>query len=413
MSKLFDDEDGYPGINDDGDDDRLADNENGGHRYPEIDEEEYDTDLGYDEEGEDRYPGIDKAKIFTMILPFVLIILVLAVSLLVSRVKKGGDSSDSLQESIMEYADGNREEQSSVPALAMDSASTSPKGEGQGDTQKEDMPKDPTDETGQAQEGAKTGGDGADIDIPSASPTPFKETMLAGKKDYSKVEFHSEEQLRDMMAYWEDNNQKAINDLVYLDHYIAMSFNLRGTDKFYYYGDTNGQGQPNGKGIAVYADNRYYYGDWANGAKSGNGTWMHYHIHFTKNTNDLYTYHHYTGSWLNDLPDGEGSEHYEYDMSLVKGTDGYLTNRIGSYKAGLVDGEFYLITAYANGDSKEWDAVAENGSWTYQSDSKDKKGNRTVYVDRADPNNYFWMHPKNNVDIGIPCLIPPHAKSAK
>ena len=114
-----------------------------------------------------------------------------------------------------------------------------------------------------------------------------------------------------------------------------------------------------------------------------------------------------SGGWANDLPQGEGSEHYDYDMNLVTGNEGYVTNRIGSYDEGLINGEFYLITIYADESTKEWNAKADHGVWIYQNENKDKKGNRTVYVEIQDPNNYVWLHPKKNTGIGVPCLIVP------
>lgn len=354
------------------------------------------------EEDDNEYSGIDKAKILVTVLPFVLIVIILAITLIANSIKKRGDDSDSLQQNIMEYADENQDAQTKESPQQVNSSSVV--------NQKDDAAVDssgpmaePTDNT--ANEADNQGDTEEDL-TPDSSPTPYQQVMKA-QKDYSKVEFHAEEQLQDMMAYWSDNNQKAINDLVYLDHYLAMSWSLKGTKNFYYYGDTNGNGQPNGKGVAVYADNQYYYGDWANGVRSGNGTWMHFHIHQTKNINDMYTYHHYTGGWANDLPQGEGSEHYDYDMNLVTGNEGYVTNRIGSYDAGLVNGEFYLITIYADDSTKEWNAKADHGAWIYQNENKDKKGNRTVYVEIQDPNNYVWLHPKKNVGIGVPCLIVP------
>ncbi len=84
-----------------------------------------------------------------------------------------------------------------------------------------------------------------------------------------------------------------------------------------------------------------------------------------------------------------------------------MTNRIGSYDGGLVNGEFYLITLYEDESTKEWNATADHGAWVYQNENKDKKGNRTVYVEVQDPNNYVWLHPKKNTGIGVPCLIVP------
>jgi len=360
----------------------------------------------FEEDDNHEHYGMERARILAAVVPVLLILLILAFMLIKSRSGDGSDDRDDLQQSIMDYADENKDTRPSEPFVPANSSSaaTSPSAspsvnaeeETESGTSAVNQPgkgEQPNDQTGQSKPES------------ISSPTPYKEIMETAKKDYSKITFHKEEQLADMMAYWADNNQKALDDLAYLEHYIAMSYSLRNTTDFYYYGDTDKKGSPDGKGIAVYADNQYYYGDWKDGVRSGQGTWIHYHIHLTENKNDLYTYHQYTGGWAGDLPDGEGSEHYDYDKSLLQKNTSYVANLIGSYAKGLVNGEFYLTSIYENGNSGEWNAEAENGVWNYLSDTRDKKGNRTVYVDVHDPNNYTWMHPRDNVNIGVPCLL--------
>ncbi len=229
--------------------------------------------------------------------------------------------------------------------------------------------------------------------------------MEYNRVNYDKVTFDKNEQLKEMMTYWADNNQKALDDLAGLERFMAMSWRLRGTKDFYYYGDLDGNGRPNGTGIAVYADNQYYYGQWVNGARNGNGTWIHYHFHVTQDNKDIYTYHQYTGSFKNDLPDGEGSEHYDYNTELFEENVGYNTNLIGTYKEGLVDGEFYLTNLYSDGNVKEWYGNASGGSWIYQNENKDPKGRRPVLVEDRNPDNYIWLSPSENRNIGVRCLI--------
>lgn len=335
------------------------------------------------DENETENPGGEWGKVLVKVVPFVLIIFVLAVTLIVNRVKNDSDEqTENLQQSIMDYADENRTAETS----SMVNVQASPSAGKESSTENEI--REETEE---------------EIMIPS--PTPYKEIMEAGKTDYSKVKFNKDVQLQEMMAYWEDNNQQALDDLAKLDHYIAMSWQLKGTTDFYYYGGVNGNGQPEGKGIAVYADNQYYYGDWKDGVRSGAGTWIHYHIHSLENTKDVYTYHQYAGVWANDLPEGEGAEHYEYNLALLEERVGYDANLIGSYSQGLVHGDFYITNLYADESAKEWNASAEHGSWIYLNENKDKKGNRTVHVEIGNPDNYIWMHPKDNVNIGVPCLI--------
>ncbi|MGN0377769.1 MAG: hypothetical protein ACI4ED_09045, partial [Suilimivivens sp.] len=73
--------------------------------------------------------------------------------------------------------------------------------------------------------------------------------------------------------------------------------------------------------------------------------------------------------------------------------------------AGLVNGEFYITTIDINNNMQEWEATGDHGSWVYQSANADKKGNRTIFVDINNPDNYFWMQPSQNKNIGVPCLI--------
>ena len=353
---------------------------------------EYDYDEEIEELDADELnrEQMERAKILVKVIPFVLIIFILAISLLVSAVKNKNDKKDNqaLQESIKEYADSNfpdggEDSEGEKEALAV--ATPTP--------EKTEEPLSPSATMAPLEEDAKE------------EPTPYKEIMQAKEKDYSKIEFEAEEQLSEMMRYWAENNQEALKDLVNLDWYKAMSYSLRGTTNFYYYGDKDANGRPNGTGIAVYADNQYYYGSWQNGQRSGRGSWFHFHIHDTENTTDIYEYHQYAGMWSADLPEGEGSEHYEIKTELLKPNVGYNNNLIGTYHKGLVNGEFYMTNIYSDEEVMEWTALAKNGSWVYLSENRDSVGRGPVHVDVKDANNYVWLHPNKNKNIGVSCLI--------
>lgn len=337
----------------------------------------------FDDEEED-FEGFDKAKIIVSIIPVVLIVLILAVMLLVDHgKKKETKGAEEVQQSILDYAAGEEEKTVQTDAeAALTVKETREDKEAEQEETASPAPK------------------------PLESPTPYREVMQETKVDYSKIQFDKEAQLKEMMAYWADSNEKAVDELAGLDRFRAMSWKLKGTTDCYYYGEVNAGGQAHGTGIAVYADNQYYYGSWENGVRSGSGTWVHYHVHNGQNKTDLYTYHQYSGMWKNDLPEGEGSEHYDFNLGALKEHTQYTSNRLGSYTKGLINGEFYLTSIDIDDDSMmEWEGEAKEGSWLYQADAKDKKGNRPVLVDYNDPNNYTWMQPKENTGIGIPCLI--------
>ena len=319
----------------------------------------------------------EKAKIIVTILPFVLIVLVLFITFVVSAVKNKNNSesrNEDLQESIMDYADENMPEQNAGEKQEIAAATP-------------------------AQTGAEEKTDGKADASPIPEQTPYQEIMQNGTVDYSKITYDKDSQLKEMMGYWADSNQKALDDLASLDRFRAMSYSLRGSTDFYYYGDKDSNGLPSGTGIAVYADNQYYYGTWKDGKRDGKGTFIHYHVHNDSKNTDLYTYHQYTGGFANDLPDGEGSEHFDFNTANFKKGERYVGNRIGGYSGGLLNGDFYVTTIDLNDKMEEWEGTADHGTWVYQNANKD------ILVMIGNEENFIWMQPSANKNIGVPCLI--------
>ncbi len=135
---------------------------------------------------------------------------------------------------------------------------------------------------------------------------------------------------------------------------------------FYYYGERSSAGQPDGTGIACYADNAYYYGEWSNGKREGNGKWVRFYVYYDDDTTSdrAYREHMYAGEWKNDLPDGEGQEHYELDMSKAAKKERYIQNVIGTFRSGFYSGEMYLTTLNWDGNQEEWNGFADAGIWS-------------------------------------------------
>lgn len=217
----------------------------------------------------------------------------------------------------------------------------------------------------------------------------------------------NEEMLMEMSAYWEQGNQSAVDDLANLAWFMKMSDSIKDEKTFYYYGERNAAGQPEGTGIACYADNAYYYGEWVSGKREGIGKWIRYYVYYDDDvTSDrAYTVHMYMGEWANDMPNGEGQEHYDLDMSKAAKNDRYLQNVIGTFQDGLYSGEMYLTTLDPNGNQEEWNGLAEEGIWSPYGAATNKK-EVPVCRDVTDDDNYLWIMVKNNKDRGIGELIP-------
>ncbi|MCR4787846.1 MAG: hypothetical protein K5888_04600 [Lachnospiraceae bacterium] len=226
--------------------------------------------------------------------------------------------------------------------------------------------------------------------------------MDTGKKDYRQVKFDTKHNLKEMEDYFDKNNNEAIRDLAYLDRFIAMSYSLNFSDEdCYYYGDVNEDGKPDGKGIAVYSDNRYYCGEWKNGKRNGTGKWVHFHIHENDNIKDKVIYHEFKGEFKNDLPNGEGQDHYEYNLELLSKNKNYITNYICSYNDGLIDKEVYCTSTDSEGNYIDWQGEASKGSFIYISESRDNLNRGPVMTDRENPDSYMWISDQDNRNIGV------------
>lgn len=228
---------------------------------------------------------------------------------------------------------------------------------------------------------------------------PFAGADSAGKTN--------EEMLMEMSAYWEQDNMNAVWDLAHLAWYMKMSASIADENTFYYYGERNSQGQPQGMGIACYADNTYYYGQWSGGKREGQGEWVKYYMYYDDDTTSdrAYRLHMYMGEWANDMPNGDGQEHYELDLSQAAKKDRYLQNVIGTFKNGLYSGEMYLTTLNWDGNQEEWNGFADEGIWSPYGAATSKK-EVPICQDVDDDSNYLWIEVRNNKDRGIAELLP-------
>lgn len=383
-----------------------------------------------------------RAKLVTMGIAVVLILMVCGVSVIIHTLRRGDavrkegstDSGSKLQADIMEYADTAQEQGEATQGAGVT-------GTGQGGTAQEQgaatpeiivEPERPS-QTGQqeGERGTATSEGQGKRETGNASPTAAGEPAgtQAGKpeaasggtadsqrttdkwqkevgEDLSAVKTDLPRQMSEMKGYWEAGNMKAVEDLAYLPWYRAASGKLSGTAKYYYFGDTDEKNRPNGKGLAMYTDNQYYYGDWVDGVRSGGGMWVKFYV-YDKNArakDSLYLQHSYSGSWENDLPNGDGAEHYDFIDGNLEENTGYNRNFIGNFRNGLYDGEIYITNYYKDGNVKEWSGTAVNGVWQSMG-AKDKTGRYPVIMELTNPDNYQWMKASENKNKGVDGLI--------
>ncbi len=221
-------------------------------------------------------------------------------------------------------------------------------------------------------------------------------------------EYKGEEmwQLEEIFHYWMDYKLEAVDDLIHLPRVRTITNELKGSNDFYYYGHKDSKGNPSGSGLAVYADNTYYCGEWKDGKRHGKGMWWKIFPDKTGTVNGVpgVTAHSYNGTWANDYPNGEGQEHFDYDYSLIEG-DYVITNVIGNFKDGYYDGELYIMTEQGENSNIDWEAEAERGVYKHCSPTPNVLGKFQVWermtMTDDENENYRLMYDKDNKGFGI------------
>ena len=366
-------------------------------------ERNHHTDDEEDENREQEQDGLQeflqKPYTTTVLLGVIAVLLICIIVLLVlmpgRRQETQADMNSSLQQSITDYA--NEQKQNDyVSGLSGETVSIASVPE------QDDGVQEPETVTEQVDELAPVG---ADIG---------KTAIVVDVEDENDISYSKEFILNEALPYFADNKQDAIWDLAHLKRYVKLSSELKNTNQYYYIGDVNGDGQPNGKGLAIYEDNSYYYGDWVAGVKSGTGTWFRFYINekSKRNAMGVYTAHLYSGEWADDLPDGQGAEHYDIDTSKIIGGERVIQNVVGGFSRGLYDGELFANTSNNIGKIEEWNGIASNGVFDLWRDMS-SIGECSVWRNKDDLDLCMDIDKSENKNQGIRELLKENSSSQK
>lgn len=251
------------------------------------------------------------------------------------------------------------------------------------------------------------------VDISAVVPELNVEHNRQGEKYVKSTLWQvkdTDEQMAELYSYWNDYKLDAVSDLINLERVRALTDSLEDTDGYYYYGDVNNKNIPNGKGLAIYAHNTYYFGDWKDGDREGNGMWLRV---FPDEPGTVGSFtgvleHQYSGEWKNDLPYGNGQEHYTYEPSLIS-DDLSVNNAIGQFKNGYYDGEMLLMIMEQDGNTHDWIGVANNGEFKpYENISNDQGRLPALKIgpnSKDDQQEYYYMTTDERKGWGISTLM--------
>ncbi len=351
-----------------------------------------DNDKKWDEREEQREGILQKAVttrvllgIIAVLLIFILVLLTIVVS---SRKNRQEETDSDLQQTITDYA----KEQQEMEEQVLSEEEKKPAVE---QTVPEETEEEEEEESEPEEEEEPVSADNE------------KTAIVVDVEDENDEAYTKEFILKEAYPYFADNKQDAIWDLAHLKRYVKLSKGLEGTGDYYYQGDVDGEGKPHGKGLAIYEKNSYYFGDWSHGVRSGKGTWFRFYIN-QKNKNNamgVYMSHIYSGDWADNLPNGEGAEHYDVDISKLTSTKGrMLQNVVGPFKNGLYNGDMYANTVDYIGTVQEWDGIAQEGVFTLWRDMS-AIGECSVWRNKDDHSLCLDIDKSENKNQGIRELL--------
>ena len=351
-----------------------------------------DNDKKWDEREEQREGILQKAVttrvllgIIAVLLIFILVLLTIVVS---SRKNRQEETDSDLQQTITDYA----KEQQEMEEQVLSEEEKKPAVE---QTVPEETEEEEEEESEPEEEEEPVSADNE------------KTAIVVDVEDENDEAYTKEFILKEAYPYFADNKQDAIWDLAHLKRYVKLSKGLEGTGDYYYQGDVDGEGKPHGKGLAIYEKNSYYFGDWSHVVRSGKGTWFRFYIN-QKNKNNamgVYMSHIYSGDWADNLPNGEGAEHYDVDISKLTSTKGrMLQNVVGPFKNGLYNGDMYANTVDYIGTVQEWDGIAQEGVFTLWRDMS-AIGECSVWRNKDDHSLCLDIDKSENKNQGIRELL--------
>jgi hypothetical protein len=183
-----------------------------------------------------------------------------------------------------------------------------------------------------------------------------EEAAAAEEAERNAIEEAHAESLKALYDLFEVQDLDAVKDMLRTDEYMDLVDEVVGDNSFFY-GTKTADGKRSGKGIAVYKDGYFYYGDFANDVREGSGVMMRA-VYSESSAIGSFVYN---GEWSNDKPNGSGmcTSNYYKDKIGESGLSKQIIT--GTYTDGLENGAMTLQGTTKSGGSVSYSYTAENG----------------------------------------------------
>ncbi|MBR4719193.1 MAG: hypothetical protein IKP31_03000 [Lachnospiraceae bacterium] len=183
-----------------------------------------------------------------------------------------------------------------------------------------------------------------------------EEARAAEEAEKEALEAAHADALQKLYECFEGEDLDAVKDMMRTEEYKDLADEVIGDNSFYY-GTKTTDGNREGKGIAVYENGYYYYGDFAGNVRSGHGILMRA-VYSESSAIGSFVY---DGEWSNDKPNGTGTCTSNYYKDKIGASA--LSRQVikGTYSDGLENGAMTLEGTPKSGGSVSYSYTSENG----------------------------------------------------
>lgn len=201
-----------------------------------------------------------------------------------------------------------------------------------------------------------------------------EEALRMEEEEKAAIEEARAEILSKVFTAFEAGDLDDVKELLRTEEIKSFTDEIVSEDVSYYYGSKDADGNRQGKGIAMYINGYFYYGDFENNVRSGEGTWMRA-VYADSSAIGSFIF---KGQWADDKPNGSGEATSNFYKDKISANEMVKQIIKGEYKDGLENGSMNLSGATKGGASVNYTYKSEDG--VAVKSSKEDSGIKGQYI---------------------------------
>lgn len=201
-----------------------------------------------------------------------------------------------------------------------------------------------------------------------------EEAKRMEEEEKAAIEEARAEVLSKVFTAFEAGDLDDVKELLRTEEIKSFTDEIVSEDDSYYYGSKDDNGNRQGKGIAMYINGYFYYGNFENNVRSGEGTWMRA-VYADSSAIGSYIF---KGTWADDKPNGTGEATSNFYKDKISANEMVKQIIKGEYKDGLENGSMNLSGATKGGASVNYTYKSEDGIAVKS--SKEDSGIKGQYI---------------------------------